>query len=290
MRFAPPAVIALLDSGDPFAIVDCYKYTLVDGTVLRFTNGQTNVRYQPNNEMIPSTYLAKGIIIDGVRMHSQRGLSVDEQELSISAAPDLMVNGQPFMVAVRLGFFDGATLQRDRVYFSSWESPPVGAITLFTGRISSVQPGGGTKVSQKVKSEVVMLKVEMPRNKFATPCKHSLYDAGCGLDKDDFAVVGTVEAGSTRQVVNWSSATAGDFDLGFMIFETGDNVGVQRSIRTSTGSALIMVFPLDYVPNIGDQFKAYPGCDLTMTRCSTRFSNLDNFRGFPFLPVSETGL
>lgn len=290
MRYAPPAVIALLDSNEPFAYVDTYKFTLNDGTILRYCAGQQPVRYQPNNEFAPATYLARGVVISGITMHSTRGLKVDEQNLDISAGPNVFVKGQPFMIAARLGFFDGAILQRDRVYYQTWGGGPLGSITLFIGRTSVIDPAGGTKISMAVKSELVVLDTQMPRNKFQTGCKNTLFDDGCTLDKDAAAVAGNLTVGSTRQLLNWADADAGVFDLGTITFETGPNVGVSRTVRVSTGSQLVLVFPLDFVPGATDQFKAYPGCDLTASTCLNKFANLDNFRGFPYVPTSETGV
>lgn len=290
MRFAPPAVIALLDSGRPFAFVDCYRFTLTNGDELRYTNGQRDVTYAPNNEATPSTYKAKGVIVDGVTLHSTRGLAVDEQNLEVSASPSVLVNFQPFMRAARLGFFDGAILQRDRLYFEEWGGAPVGPITLFIGRVGPIDPGGGTKASMKVKSELVLLTTKMPRNTFQTSCKNTLFDGGCTLVKNSFAVVGAVEAGSTRQVINWTDSTEGTFALGTVTFETGPNVGISRTVRVSNAGNLVFVFPLEFDPTIGDQFKAYPGCDLTIDTCDVKFSNKVNYRGFPFVPTSETSI
>lgn len=291
VKYAPPAVIALLESGEPFAVQDCYKYTLTNGQVYRFTNGQADVRYQPNNEGSPFLYSADGILVNGILMHSQRGVVVDEQELDVSARDDVLINGQGFIKAARLGFFDGAIVQRDRVYFTNWSIAPIGSVTLFIGRVSTIDPGGGTKIAMKVKSELVLLNQKMPRNFFQTSCKNTLFDGGCTLVKSDFAVLGTVGAGSTRQIINWASATADIYSLGTVTFETGADVGVSRTVKISNGTQLILRYPLDYLPATGDQFKAYPGCDLTLATCGgALFNNAPNFRGFPFIPPSQTSI
>ncbi len=288
MRPADPDVIALLASGQPFVFADCFTITLRTGEVLRYTNAQQPVRYTPPGDVTPHTYTS-GILIDGLRTRSTRGIVVDEQDCQMSAKSDVLIRGQPFMIALRLGFFDGGYVARDRVYMQTWSSPVLGPIRLFYGRVSTVVPGGGTRAIMKVKSELIVLDQPMPRNTFQTGCQHVLFDAGCKLVKDDFAVTGLVEAASTATQINWASATAGEYDLGTVTFETGPNVGNSRTVRTSDGSALILVTPLEFTPGTGDQFKAYPGCDLTRARC-VEFSNEINFRGFPYVPVAETAL
>jgi uncharacterized phage protein (TIGR02218 family) len=73
-------------------------------------------------------------------------------------------------------------------------------------------------------------------------------------------------------------------------FESGANVGVSRTVRQSTTSGLYLARPLDYVPTAGDSFVVYKGCDKSMTTCQSRFNNLANFRGFPFVPPPELSM
>lgn len=288
MRPVPPAVLTLLQSGQPFVFADCFTITLTDGTVLRYTNAQRNVRIVPPDEPNPVNFIANSILIDGARMNSKLGLDVDEQDLEIFANVGMTLNNQPWMKAIRIGFLDGATIKRDRTYAYNWGQAWQGAITLFTGFVANVDPVGGTKAMVKVKSSLVVLDQDMPRNYFQTGCKHTLFDEGCTLNKPDFAVTGLTEVGTTALTIEWASATAGDYDLGTITFETGPNTGISRTIRTSNGSQLNLVFPFETAPGVGDQFKAYPGCDLTKTTCENKFSNLDNFRGFPFVPPAAT--
>lgn len=289
MRPASGPLIALLASGQ-FAYVDCFTIQLVSGTVLRYTNGQRSVRFIPPGDVTPRTFTAKGVIINGMRMRSVRGVQVDEQDCTISAEPDVLIDGVPFMVALRLGMFDGGIITRDRAYFSSWDEPVVGSLCLFAGRVSIIPSGGDTLAHMKVKSETVVLDIDMPRNAFQMSCKNVLFDSGCKLIKGDWDQTGLAESGTTRQTIVWASAATGTYDLGTITFETGVNVGQSRTIRKSTGTTLILSFPFDYIPAVNDQFKAFPGCDYTRARCAGFFSNEENFRGFPYVPAAETAL
>jgi len=35
---------------------------------------------------------------------------------------------------------------------------------------------------------------------------------------------------------------------------------------------------------VGDQVRAYPGCDHSLITCANKFGNSLNFGGFPFMP------
>lgn len=290
MRPADPALIAMLASGRPFAFQDCYTFWLVTGDILRYTDGQQPIRFQPPEEPSPALYSAAEVVISGMKMRSARGLEVDEQDCSFSAKPSTTVQGMPLMVAFRYGVFDGGIVARDRVYMQDFGSPVLGSIRLFAGRVSTIDPGGDTTAIMKVKSELIVLDQPMPRNKFQNSCKNVWGDAGCTINKGDYAVTDTVDMGSTKQIIITNSATAGVYDQGTITMETGVNVGQSRTIRRSTGTSLILTFPFDLDPNTGDQFKIYPGCNLTMDDCVNKFSNLANFRGFPFVPPAETAL
>lgn len=289
MRPADPALIALLATGQ-FVFVDCFTIQLVSGTTLRYTNGQQAVRFTPPGDVSPRTFTARGVIINGMRLQSSKGIQVDEQDCEISAAPGTLVDNVNFMTALRMGMFDGGIITRDRLYSASWDVAPAGALRLFAGRVSTISPGGDSKAMMKVKSETVVLDLDMPRNTFQMSCKNTLFDTGCGLVKGDWDTTGTAGMGTTRNVIEWAGATVDEFSLGTITFETGVNNGQSRTIRQSNGTQLILTFPFEFLPAPGDQFKAYPGCDYTRARCSGFFSNEENYRGFPYVPVAETAL
>lgn len=288
MRPAPADVITLLNSRLPFVYADCFTFTLSDGTKLRYTNAQQPLTFIPVGEINPVTFRSTEVLIEGMVLKSSLGIDVDEQDCEIFAYPSAEVDSQPFFQALRQGSFDGAILTRERVYMYDWGLPIQGSIVLFTGRVSTIDPGGDTRALMKVKSEMVVLDEEMPRNFFQMQCKNTLFDGACSLIKSSFATSGATEAGTTRLTINWSSATADYYDLGTITVEAGLNVGQSRTIRKSTGGSLVLVTPFEYDFADGDIFKAYPGCDLQRSTCAGKFSNEENFRGFPYVPNPET--
>jgi hypothetical protein len=42
------------------------------------------------------------------------------------------------------------------------------------------------------------------------------------------------------------------------------------------------------LPSNGDTLNAIAGCDKLQATCTSKFSNLVNFAGFPFVPKPET--
>ncbi len=86
-------------------------------------------------------------------------------------------------------------MQRDRAFLSAWGTAPIGAVTLFKGRVSTVDSVGRTTAQMTVACDLVLLDIDMPRNLYQPTCNHVLFDSGCGLVKNAFGAAGTVGAG-----------------------------------------------------------------------------------------------
>lgn len=276
-----------------------------------------------------ATFLANSVRISGLKYSVKIGMDVDEQDVTVacltpptyaqsaSAAqsgdlnvgqlgsmllgtdgtasptfgPSLeLIEGVPFLQALRQGIFDGAYLQRDRAFLYAWGAPPIGTTTLFHGRISSIDKIGRSEAQIKVKSDLVLLDIDFPRNIYQANCRHVLFDSGCTMVKSNFANAGTVGAGSTNFVINWTNPqAAGYFTQGTIMFTSGVLNGYTANVKSDTSGTLTVVDQLPLAPNTGDTFTAYPGCDHTTgANGCQRFNNLIHFAGFPDVPPPAT--
>jgi uncharacterized phage protein (TIGR02218 family) len=274
---------ALRASPDAQAITaDCYTFTLRTGLILTYTNA--DVPIQLNGYI----YVANSVLMDGLNYKCTDGLEVDQQQITLSAKATDTVAGVPFLQALGRGVFDGAEIQRERAFLNSWSpadtASPVGSVILFKGRIGTVDSIGRTTAQITVNSDLVMLDLQMPRNVYSPSCQHVLYDSGCSLVKSTFGTAGIVGAGSTFSLINWSGASK-NFNQGTLLFSSGVNAGVSVNIKgVVAGISLSLAYPLYAAPAQGDAFTAYWGCDHTQATCTSKFSNLANFRGFPYVP------
>ena len=72
------------------------------------------------------------------------------------------------------------------------------------------------------------------------------------------------------------------------MFTSGANANVRATVKSvAAGVALTLIYPLPVAPAVGDAFTVYAGCDHTQATCQSRFNNLANFRGFPFVPPPQ---
>jgi uncharacterized phage protein (TIGR02218 family) len=122
-------------------------------------------------------------------------------------------------------------------------------------------------------------------------CTNTLFDARCGLVKASFAESNVVQAGSTvNKLLSLSAKADGYYDNGQIAFISGANAGLVKAVKQYLGQFFTFNSPLPFVPNAGDAFTAYPGCDKTQLTCTNKFSNLVNFEGFPYVPSPETAI
>lgn len=100
-----------------------------------------------------------------------------------------------------------------------------------------------------------------------------------------------VQAGSTvNKLISNSLRASGFYDNGQITFTSGTNAGLTKAVKQYIAPQLTFNSPLPFVPSAGDTFIAYPGCDKTQSTCATKFNNLVNFEGFPYVPTPETAI
>jgi len=291
MKPASSALIAYLNSARaspdvPLFMADVFIFTLRTGLTLCYTNVDVTFTYSGN------TFLANSILVDGLKYKAAVGLEVDQQQITVAARlTDTISGGAPFLQALRDGAFDGCEIERDRVFFSDRVGgTAIGAVTLFKGRLGTIDQIGRTSAKLTVNSDLVLLDIDMPRNLYQPTCLHTLYDSGCTLVKNAFGANGTVGAGSTAAVINWSGASL-IYQQGSMTFTSGVNAGVTANINSAiAATSLTLGYPLQSPPSTGDTFTVYQGCDHTPGTCQSKFNNLANFRGFPYVPPPQMAI
>lgn len=176
--------------------------------------------------------------------------------------------------------------------------------TLTVYRVHATDPDEGFQfywkgriVSSEIKGDAVQLACEnihstMQRNgiraRYQKTCRHPLYGRGCGLNDYDFAVVGTA-TDVAGYVVTVGEALDSNTESGYYaggMLETSD--GFLRYIIKHEGDELTLLTPIpSLTAEIADSGSAsvtiYPGCDHTRSTCNTKFNNLLNFGGFPWM-------
>lgn len=83
------------------------------------------------------------------------------------------------------------------------------------------------------------------------------------------------------------SYAQGYFTYGLVTWLTGANAGYSMDVRQFSPGQVILALPMTYPITIGDTFTIAAGCDKTAATCKSRYANLVNFRGEPFIPGTD---
>lgn len=296
-------MLTLINTHQRFLVAELYTITLVDGTADYFTNLDIPITNDGH------VFKANSLRIDGLKFKITVGLEVDEQEIKISAFPDNELASADFFSAVQAGLLDGAYIKRQRAFWSwtvgeipydAYGAAPVDVVTLFTGKVSTISKIGRTHAIVKLKSPMILLDMDMPRNSYQAGCIWNLYDdsintgivgTGCKLLAFDFVQNGVVESATESTIVvdggvitPTGADSLANYAQGTLVFTGGANTGLRTSIKTNDTTTIYFRFPPITGILPGDTFQYYPGCSKKFSTCDDKFNNLVNFRGFPRVP------
>jgi uncharacterized phage protein (TIGR02218 family) len=280
-------LVTWLQSATEIRMADLYTITLKNGTALRYTSWDTNLVVLGNTFLTGPPNIARSAI------EEKLGMDVATLEITIEASLTDTINGVPILQAIGQGLFDGASFKIDRLFMDS-SSNQIGTVIRFSGFIGALDELMRSSAKLSVNAGTAYLSMQLPAVILQPGCTNTLFDARCGLVKASFAEANIVQAGSTvNKVLSLSAKGDGYYDNGQIAFTSGANAGLVKAVKQyfSTGGPFFTFnSPLPFVPNAGDAFIAYPGCDKTQATCTSKFFNLVNFEGFPYVPAPETAI
>ncbi|MEM9043519.1 MAG: phage BR0599 family protein [Pseudomonadota bacterium] len=163
------------------------------------------------------------------------------------------------------------------------------ARVIFKGRVIAGKPGTD-KIVVVCSSIMSALKDQGLRRRILRTCDHVLYHGACRLNRADFEIAGSITAsdGLTHTIAAAAGESDGYFSsgildfggvTGFIIRHQGNLIRTRAAIPglldeiSSNGSAAVTIAP---------------GCNRSRGQCDSRFNNLANFGGFPFIPEKDS--
>ena len=279
MMIAPAAVLAFLRTATKFSQADLYTVTLITGQVLTWTDAATSLT-------VGGTTFVAGPLLKRGAIKSSVGLSADDTTLEI-LGNSFQVSGIAVNLFALNGGFDGALVQLDRIVMPTYGDTSLGSYLRWRGRITQVEPSS-SGVKFTVASDLQLLDIQMPRNIFQPTCNATLYDGACGINPATYRASGGIYGGTAYAVNTNIIAADSIYDLGVLTILDGPLAGVTRTIKASHASGAFDVwlsFPA--IPTTGN-IQVLPGCDKNLSTCSSKFSNTNRFRGFPYIPPPAT--
>lgn len=286
MRTASSTLIAALAAKTPMWPADLYTITLFDGTILRWTTADRAVTVDGY------TWLATGALLSRSSMSMKNTVEVSELVVKFAADSTVMVLGVPMKLAFVWGLFDRATVQLDRCFVAVWGDTSLGRVALFVGRMGPAKIGG-LECEFTARGANVVLNQNLPKNLYQTTCLHTLYDAGCAVDRNSFkGSYVYVAAGSTPTFLAWITPPGipAVLNRGYVKFTSGPALAQSRTIKISDATGTTIFYPFYAAPEDGDTYDVFQGCDLTYATCGSQFANQQHYRGFEFIPDAETAV
>ena len=283
MKTANSELDAFFASAKEIWSVDLYRFTLLDGTVLRFASGGVPVTWDG------FAWQAAGPLLSRASIKCERGMTASSMTVTINADTTDLLLGIPWLQAIRNGALDGARLLLLHGYAAAPGQSLVGVLHGFEGRVGDID-ADWVEARVEIKSDQELFDTQIPIHVYQSGCRFSIYSTGCGVSRAAFQSATTVGVGSSATVLKTGlTQPAGYFSGGKIYVTSGQNAGAQRTIKAhSADGTLTLAYPLPGDPVVGDAFQLWPGCDHTKATCAGKFSNVIRFAGQPYIPAAVT--
>lgn len=135
---------------------------------------------------------------------------------------------------------------------------------------------------------------------YVPACVLNLYSTLCQLPADDYKITGTIKEITGRIVTVYVSTKGASipatveanwFRYGVLKI-LGDARLIIGHAEFTTGeldeAVFLLINTLSPKIAVGDSYSAYVGCNKSVSQCKDKFSNLDNYLGFPYSPYQDS--
>ncbi len=274
MKSIPPALSGHI-AGNVTNLAMCWRIRRQDGIVLGLTTHDRDlvidtVVYRAGGGFTPSM------------ISSSIGFNVDNLDIS-GALSSASIEERD----LREGRFDRARIE---IFLVNWQDVDQGKIILKSGYLGEVETGEGS-FNAEVRGLLQSLQQTIGEV-YSPECRADLGDNRCKVALSGFRHLGRVMAVLGQSSFSDTSLTPPDgwFDYGILHWITGENAGLAMEVKKSAGDQVTLYQPMIHPLAAGDLYEMTAGCDKRLTTCINKFANVENFRGEPFVPGSDSVL
>lgn len=249
------------------AAVELFEF-LADGTYYRYTSG--DVAVVKDAETFSPVAISRSNLA-----HTE---DLNRTRLSITAMRD-----NPFVVAALASPQPADITTYGELTGSTWS-------TIWKGRVINISLHGA-QADIETESLLTLLNRNALVKKYQILCPYALYGQGangdCKVTAATYKYTGSVSVvdGVTVTIPGLNGETDGYYNGGYVKFGTYDF----RTIVTHIGDVITIYSAVSGLA-VSTSADVYPGCDHSETDCNTKFSNLANYGGFPYMPSGRTPL
>jgi uncharacterized phage protein (TIGR02218 family) len=275
LKTLPDGLQAHLDGGAT-TLCWCWRLTRRDGAVQGFSDHDQVVSFDGVTHDAVSGFTASDV-------QSSLGLAIDN--LTLAGALSSASLNEDDLAA---GIYDNAAMEIWRV---NWAAPGM-RVLMRKGAIGQVVRNGSA-FQAELRGLAHILNQPVGRA-FGHLCDADLGDARCTL-----ALAGLTASGAVALATDARRFTATGlggyaqdyFTGGRLSFTSGANAGrameVKRHGVSGAAVSLELWQAMSEPVMPGDGFSVSAGCDKQFSTCKMKFSNIANFRGFPYMPGND---
>lgn len=273
-----------------------WKVVRADATIFGFTTHDEDITYNDGTNTV--TYAAGSGMTNTANASKSDG-SVDNLEVTGFLQSDSITEAD-----VRSGLWDNAVIS---IYVVNYNDLTMGDIKLRSGTTGEIKMGNGVftaeirGLTQQLTTVIGQLYGPLCRAElFSNPgmSGSSGFEAAidatshyfCMLNAASFRQSGSVMSSPNAVTIipnGGLTGASGYFSDGIIHFTSGVLNNYYFEIKNWDGTRLTMYLPLPYMPSATDTFTIEPGCNKTTSDCFTKFNNIVNFRGEPFIPGND---
>jgi len=218
------------------------------------------------------------------------GSGIEESiDLAIATIDFTMANsGDDFRAVLEANELDMASIIVRRVHVST---PDGGSVEIYRGKVGDYV-FDRNQITGQARNFFNSINVQWPPYTYMDQCAWRFGSTGCGYNTSSVTVSSTARAVTSGYrlgaLVDIASKAVGYYDKGRFTFISSVNSGHTRSVRVHSGSRIEFSHAMPYDIVSGSLFELYPGCRKRMIDdCTSKYNNVRNFLGFPWIPKQE---
>lgn len=175
-----------------------------------------------------------------------------------------------------------------QIFRAHVDDPTEETILLFDGFISQASFDGALVATLSCSPSTSVFKRSGPRFNYQSLCNHILYDVRCKILEAAFQFTGTVIVESGREITvdGLFAAEGADWAVSGFVRSPAGSFDDARLVLAQSGDVLTLLNNFA-IPAIGQSVDVFAGCDHSLAICESKFANVINYGGFPFVPIKN---
>ncbi len=263
---------------------DAFETSLEDGNLIelyQFTQGAVVTRFTNFNRDVVfngSTWLTTQIAREDIERAIESGIN----DLKIRMPIDNPIASQYIQNV------PGKVIEVI-IYRAHFTDPAEQVLVVFEGVIAQASFDGDLEATLTLTPFTSAFKRSAPRYTYQSLCNNVLYDAECKIARGSFTYVGLatgIDQTVRSLTINGLSGQGADWAVGGWVAFPAGGSDDQRLIVAQVGDTVTLLSNFAETV-LASNVDVFAGCAHDIGTCNTKFANVLNFGGTPYVPVKN---